>query len=89
MKYNIRKTLKVLVTSNYWSFCQNSCFWNMFWKEDYVVRTSNICTLAIHFWYINNAFSEFCQQILEKNISHFSGWMLPLEFKVLFRIGFM
>ena len=43
----------------------------MFWKEDYVVGSfRNICTVAIHCWYIKNAFAGFCQQIFEKKKIH-------------------
>ena len=61
----------VLFTSNYWFLCQSSCFWNMFWKEDYVVGTfKNICTVAIHCWYIKYAFARSCQQVFEKKKFH-------------------
>ena len=29
----------------------------------------NITTVVIHCWYIKDAFTEFCQQIFEQNIS--------------------
>ena len=54
---------------NDWCLCQNSCSWNMFWKEDQtsvVGAFENICRVAVRCWYIKDAFAEFCQQILEK-----------------------
>ena len=70
-KTSTRKTLKILFTSNYWSLCQNSQSWNMFWKEDHKVGAfKNICTVAIHFWHIKDTFAGFCQEVFEsKNIS--------------------
>ena len=70
----MRKTLKVLFRSNYWSFCQCNCSWNMFWKiySSYIVYRlivgifKSICTVAIHCWSMKDAFAGFSQQIFEK-----------------------
>ena len=37
--------------------------------ESVVGTFKNICTVAVHCWYIKDAFAGFCQQMLEKNIS--------------------
>ena len=32
-------------------------------RESVVGIFENICTVAVHWWYIKDAFAEFCQQI--------------------------
>ena len=59
----------------------------MFWEEDHVVGTSkNICTVAVHCWYIKDIFTGFFQQVLERKYIYFNryfSWsILSLEFKV-------
>ena len=37
-------------------------------RESPVGTFKNISTVAVHCWYIKDAFAEFCQQIFEQNI---------------------
>ena len=38
-------------------------------NRESVVRTfKNICTVSVYWWYINNAFALFCQQIFFENL---------------------
>ena len=35
-------------------------------RESVVGSFTNICTVAVHCWYIQDAFAGFCQQIFKK-----------------------
>ena len=37
--------------------------------ESVIGTSKNISTVAIHWWYMKDAFPEICQQIFEQNIS--------------------
>ena len=59
----------MLFTSNYWCLSHIAVLETCFEKktEKFVVGTwKNICTVAVHRWYIQDTFAEFCQQIFEK-----------------------
>ena len=65
----MRNTLKTVFNSNYWHLCQNSCSWNMFWKEtkeSLAGSLRNIFKVAVPCWYTNDAFAGFCQDIFEE-----------------------
>ena len=50
-------------------------------KESVVGTFKNICTVAVHYWDIKDAFAGFWHT--QKKIrKHFSGWLLSIEFKV-------
>ena len=67
------RTLINLFTRNYWWFCQNSCFWNIYFennpKESVVETFKNISKVGVHCWCIKDTFAWFCQQIFKK-ITH-------------------
>ena len=65
----MRKTLKVIFTSNYWSLFKNNCFEICFekkTKESVVGTFKNISTVGAHYWYTKGAFARLCQQFLKK-----------------------
>ena len=35
-------------------------------RESLVGTFENICTVAVHWWYMKDAFAEFCQKIFKK-----------------------
>ena len=38
-------------------------------RESVVGTYKNICTVAVHCWYIKDDFAGFCQQIFKKKVS--------------------
>ena len=67
-KTNTTKTPKIIFTSNYWYLCQNSCSWKMFWIEFVVGTFKNICTVAVHYWYIKDLSTYFWKRNITEDI---------------------
>ena len=54
-------------------------------RESEVGTFENICTVAVHCWYIKDAFAGFCQQIFLKKISE--GILGKIYQKLLSRLA--
>ena len=48
--------------------CVKTIFFEKKTKESLVEIFEIICTVAVHCWYIKDAFAGFCRQIFEKKI---------------------
>ena len=88
-KTNTRKTLKIIFTSNHW--ITDACSWNICSEKkvrEFIVRTfKNAMAVAVHCWYIKDAFAGFCQQNFEKK--YFRGdlrenWQKPFVTLTIF-----
>ena len=42
-------------------------------RESVVGTVKNICIVAVHCWYLEDAFAEFCQQIFKKKSERILG----------------
>ena len=62
--------------------CRNSCSEQKI-RDSAVGTFKNICTVAVHYWYIKHAFAEFWQQTFEKKEFFSEGILRKIDKKLL------